>query len=375
MPIQKDPHNPFFRCVEDSSEAIMISDPKGVLLYVNPAWQRIYGFSESEAVGQTPALLHSGLQSRSFYLEMWNRIRDPQVGHWKGELINRCKDGSLVPVLLTITPMRSPSSQISGYMGVAVDIRFRKELEAKVAHQDRLASVGLLASGIAHEIGTPLGVIRGRAEMIAQQLPSFALEAQPAARVQKSLEVIVGQTDRISRLIQSLLGVSRSFGELQLENTEPKRIIDDVLALIGQNLRTDRVHIFLDIEPGIEVIADPFRLQHILLNLITNSIHAIRKAIQDQKKEGHQLTIALRRQGPSHVLLSITDTGCGIPRSLLHEIFKPFFTTKDVGEGTGLGLSIVSQLIQEIEGSIEVESQEGVGSTFTLTLKATADDR
>ncbi len=363
-----DPQNAFFRCVEDSSEAIMISDRSGTLLYVNPAWQRIYGFSANEAIGKTPGLLHSGLHSKLFYDKMWEQIRDPKVGHWKGELINRCKDGSLVPVLLTITPVRSTHGEITGYMGVAVDVRFRKDLEAKVAHQDRLASVGLLASGIAHEIGTPLGVIRGRAEIIAGNLDAAGGDPATIARIQKSLEVIVGQADRISRLIQSLLGMSRSFGELQLRTFEAKQVIDEVLALVGQNLRTDRVSIHLDIEPGLEVIADSSRLQQIILNLLTNSTHAIRKAMRLGRTSGHEVTIRLKSYG-DRVLLSVTDSGCGIPEQMLNEIFKPFFTTKDVGEGTGLGLSIVTQLVKEIDAEIEVRSTEGVGTTFTIALR------
>jgi PAS domain S-box-containing protein len=368
MEIRIDPQNAFFRCVEDSSEAIMISDRAGMLLYVNPAWRRIYGFSSEEAIGRTPALLHSGLHSKPFYDKMWAQIRDPQVGHWKGELINRCKDGTLVPVLLTITPVRSAQGEITGYMGVAVDVRFRKELEAKVAHQDRLASVGLLASGIAHEVGTPLGVIRGRAEMISGQLDSVGGDSATVARVQKSLEVIVSQADRISRLIQSLLGMSRSFGELQLRTFEAKQVIDEVLALVGQNLRTDDVSIHLEIEPGVEVVADSSRLQQIVLNLLTNSIHAIRKAMRQGRTTGHEVTIRLKSYG-DRVLLSVTDSGCGIPEKMLNEIFKPFFTTKDIGEGTGLGLSIVTQLVNEIDAEIEVRSTEDVGTTFTVALK------
>jgi PAS domain S-box-containing protein len=368
MDIRIDPQNAFFRCVEDSSEAIMISDRSGKLLYVNPAWEQIYGYSSADAVGQTPALLHSGLHSKPFYDQMWARIRDPKIGHWKGELINRCKDGTLVPVLLTITPVRSADAEITGYMGVAVDIRFRKELEAKVAQQDRLASVGLLASGIAHEIGTPLGVIRGRAEMISGQLEASGADGATSARIQKNLEIIVGQADRISRLIQSLLGMSRSFGELEFRAFEPKRVIDEVLALVGQNLRADRVAIHLDLEPGVEVIADPSRLQHIFLNLLTNSIHAVRKAMKLGRTEGHEVAIGLKSTG-ERVLLSVTDSGCGIPEKMLNEIFKPFFTTKEVGEGTGLGLSIVSQLVGEIQATIDVKSTEGVGTTFTLSLK------
>src|SRR5690606_13193606 len=105
-------------CVEDSDEAIMISDRKGTLVYVNPAWCRIYQYTAEEAVGNTPSLLHSGIQDKSFYRKMWDDITNPEKGSWKGELVNRAKDGTLVPVLLTITPYRGDDGSILGYMGI-----------------------------------------------------------------------------------------------------------------------------------------------------------------------------------------------------------------------------------------------------------------
>jgi len=192
--LELDHQSVFFRCVEDSNDAIMVSDRGGKLVYVNPSWQRVYGYTAEQAVGETPRLLHSGIQDDGFYREMWSRISDPAVGYWKGELVNRAKDGTLVPVLLTITPFRGPGGSILGYMGIAVDISWRKEMENKVAQQYRLATIGVMASGLAHEIGTPLGVIRGRAELMQMQSENGV--------IRRNAEVILGQSDRISRIIQ-----------------------------------------------------------------------------------------------------------------------------------------------------------------------------
>lgn len=362
MNLSIDPQNVFFRCVEDSSEAIMISDPKGTLQYVNPAWVRTYGYSRDEALGKTPSLLHSGLHSKAFYQSMWKEIRDTELGFWKGELINRCKSGELIPVLLTITPVKSAEARIIGYMGVAVDIRFKKELEAKVAHQDRLASIGLLASGIAHEIGNPLGVIRGRAELLQNESLS--------ALAKKGVDVILKQTDRISHLIQSLLGFGRNFGELRLEWVNPAPVFDEVLSLVGENLRSQLANARYEVEPGTLIWADRSRLQHILLNLTLNGTQAIQKAISQGRDGTHELVLSARTdQKTGCTLVSVRDTGCGIESTHLKEIFKPFFTTKDVGEGTGLGLSIVSQLSAEMEAQVEVDSTVHVGTEFTIRFK------
>ena len=354
--ISQDRSNVFFRCVEDSNEAIMITNLEGKLIYINPAWSKIYGFTPQEALGKSPALLHSGHQSREFYNEMWESIRDPARGHWKGELINRAKDGRLVPVLLSITPTRDLNGGITGHMGIALDYTKKKELEARVAHQDRLASIGILASGLAHEVGTPLGTIRGRAE--------FLMMSAKDSITRKSLETIVSQIDRISKLIRSLLRVSRSSGEIRIRDIRPLEVVQEVLALVGQNLSQDSVELKIDLPPEHLILADFERSEQILLNLVMNSIHALRKASQRPHAQ-HFLSIRSETR-KDRVALLVQDSGCGIPEENLGKIFQPFFTTKETGEGTGLGLSIVLQLAREMNAEIMVESKVGVGTAFTV---------
>lgn len=356
-----DRNNIFYRCVEDSNEAIMISDKSGRMVYVNPAWTQLYGYTRDEARGHTPRLLHSGLQEPGFYREMWESLLDPKRGHWKGELVNRTKTGVLVPVLLTITAFRGEGGDILGYMGIAVDVTYKRELEAKVAHQDRLASIGLLASGLAHEVGTPLGVVRGRAE--------FLLMTAEDPGVRRSLETITAQIDRISKLIRSLLRVSRSFGDVQRAPVLLASVVDEVLSLIGQNLKHDNVEIRVELPDGLSALTDHGRLQQVLLNLVMNSTHAIRQALAAGQAGPHSLSIAGKRVA-DRVELTVADTGCGIAPEHMNRLFKPFFTTKDVGEGTGLGLAIVAQIMKELEGDISCHSVLGAGTRFTLHLPA-----
>jgi PAS domain S-box-containing protein len=356
-----DPQDIFFRCVEDSNEAIMITDKDGRLAYVNSAWCRIYGFTREEALGQTPRLLHSSTQPTPFYQDMWRNILDPTIGHWKGELLNKAKDGTLVPVLLTITTFRS-NGEIAGYMGIAVDMTYKKELEAQLAQQDRLASIGLLASGVAHEVGTPLGVIRGRAE--------FLLMKAEDQTVRNNLEVITSQIDRISKLIRSLLRVSRNFNAVHLEEISPSAVVSEVLALVGQNLHRDDVEIRVKMLENLKVMADFNRLEQVILNLVMNSIHAIRKAKEDGRKNDHYLLIEAVTIDNGRTTIRVDDSGCGIPPENMKKLFKPFFTTKDVGEGTGLGLAIVAQLMHEMSGRVSVDSTTNRGTSFTLVLSS-----
>ncbi len=350
--------NIFYRVVEDAGEAIMITDVKGMLIYVNPEWSKVYGYSREEAIGSTPRLLHSGLQSHEFYEQMWTDIRNPKIGFWKGEVQNRSKKGVIVPVLLTITPYRGDAGAIEGYMGIAMDLTKKKELQAQIVHQDRLASVGMLASGLAHEIGTPLGVIRGRAEFLGMQSTQDS--------VKKGLEVIVSQIDRISKLIQSLLRVSRGTGDIRLEAVSVGKVFAEVKNLLQKDFSLSKTDFILENPTDIRVIADFHRLEQVFLNLSMNALHAIKLA-RDQGRDEHRVKIEVQALN-SRVSLKVSDTGCGIPAENLKKLFQPFFTTKQIGEGTGLGLSIVAQIVHEMNGEIMVESKVGVGTTFSIIL-------
>ncbi len=243
-------------------------------------------------------------------------------------------------------------------MGIALDYTKRKELEARVAHQDRLASIGILASGLAHEVGTPLGTIRGRAE--------FLMMGSKDQTTKKSLETIVSQIDRISKLIRSLLRVSRSSGEIRLRELQPSEVVQEVLSLVGQNLSQDSVELRVDLPAQHTSPAYFERMVHNLLILVMNAILSIRKV---PRRPDHPHFLVIRSEHrKNRVAIIIEDSGCGIPADHLGKIFQPFFTTKDVGEGTGLGLSIVLQLAREMNTEITVESQVGQGTKFTLLI-------
>ena len=358
----------FLRCVEDCFEPIMLTDRSGRLTYVNPAWVLTYGYSKEEAIGSTPRLLRSSGQSDAFYRAMWGEILNPEIGFWRGEVLNRAKDGHLVPVLLTITPYRESSGAIAGYMGIAVDLSDQKKMEHQILHQDRLASIGMLAGGLAHEIGNPLGVIRGRAELVLKQI-----RGNEAA--EKNLEIIVGQIDRISGLIQSLLHVSRAPARAStvLSDVNLKTIVDEVLILVGEECR--RIGIDLK-SAGLNhlIRADSSHLQQLFLNMFINSMNAIEELRIEEKAEGrpsknHLIEVTATSADDGVLRVVIRDSGCGISPENIDKLFQPFFTTKDPGKGTGLGLSIVSKLAAEIGATVSVTSEGlGSGAAFTLTF-------
>jgi PAS domain S-box-containing protein len=356
----------FFDCVEKCSEPVMLSDAFGQLTYVNPAWTRVYGYSKEEALGKTPRLLRSKFQSDAFYLDMWKQIRDPKVGYWRGEMVNQAKDGHFVPVLLTITPFKDPlkkTNEVEGYMGIAIDLTAQKSMEVKAMQQDRLASAGLVASGLAHEIGTPLGVIRGRAEFLL-------MEVENNDSLRSGLDVIIAQIDRVSKLIQTFLKASRPPKDVEVSCVSLLPIVQDVLALASQHARKLGIEICIQIEPSTSVWADANQLHQVFLNLFINAVHAIEKQKEsgDNSDKVHQIKIQSNTT-EDRVSILITDTGCGMSEDILSKIFHPFFTTKDVGKGTGLGLAISSQIVAELKGTIKASSLgPGMGSTFIVSL-------
>jgi PAS domain S-box-containing protein len=354
-------HNIFFRCVEDSNDAIMITDRQGVLVYVNRAWERIYEYTSQDAIGNSPRLLRSKYQAQEFYLEMWRQILDPKIGFWKGELINKAKSGKEVPIFLTITPYRDALGSVQGYMGIALDMTHKKALEAQLIRQDRLASIGLLSSGLAHEVGTPLGVIRGRAEYLM-------LLAGENEKIKSGLEVIVQQIDRISKLIYSLLHLARVEKSETARPTIVLHSFQQVANLLEQKLQRGSIQIDLQLSDLIRVRAESDKLTQVALNLVMNAIHAI-EARTKREPDGPKCIRIVADEREHEWEISVSDTGTGITPSALDHLFKPFFTTKEVGEGTGLGLAISQQICQSWGGSLSADNNpKEQGAVFKILL-------
>ncbi len=235
------------------------------------------------------------------------------------------------------------------------------EREAQILVQDRLASVGLLASSLAHEIGTPLGVIRGRAEYL-----ELKLRSDPD--IKKNADVIISQIDRVSKLIRSLLNLARGDGTKRVGRVNLSEVVEEVLELMGHEFRKFEIDLRNDLAPQdpVYVKAEPGPLHQVLLNLLVNSVHAIDS---ERKRSGgrHFIRISAENLGDSWGI-SIMDSGCGISEANMKNLFKPFFTTKDIGSGTGLGLATSYRIIESWGGAIEVKSKEGQGAEFRLVL-------
>lgn len=243
------------------------------------------------------------------------------------------------------------------------DLTNRKNMEAQILQQDRLASLGLLASSLAHEIGNPLSVIRSRAEMAESK-------ADEGSLLIKDLHIIISQIDRISKLVRSLLHLARG---KQVDHVEPvklDKVLDDVISLVRHELERKAIDLEMKVPAETMVSAESSQLGQVFLNLIINAVHAIEEARSSSSDYADQQgKISIHVNQKDHFTeISVQDSGHGISEKNMPHLFKPFFTTKDIGVGTGLGLATCYKLIQSWGGSIAVKSPKGNGAIFTVSL-------
>jgi len=227
--------------------------------------------------------------------------------------------------------------------------------EARAAAAEQLASVATLVTGLAHEIGTPMGVIRGHAESLES--------AVHGERAEWRLRMILEQIDRITSIIQSLLNIARPKRQLR-KSLDLAECVDSSLAFLTEKFRRKGVQIERSYADVPDVVGDPEKLQQIFLNLFLNAVDAM--------PEGGTLRVGLASQEPDLVRVVVSDTGTGIPTEDLGTIFDPCYTTKAAGNGNGLGLVVVKNIVREHGGQIEARSELGRGAEFEIQLPAAA---
>ncbi|MCF8033200.1 MAG: PAS domain S-box protein [Desulfarculaceae bacterium] len=357
--------------IDQSSDAVMITDPEGNIQYVNPAFTRISGYQQAEVLGRNPRLLRSGEQDPAFYQELWETIFAGRT--WHGDLVNQRKDGTLFTEEARISPVFDQSGAISNFVAIKTDIterlRLREErghMEEQMRQAQKMESIGRLAGGVAHDFNNMLSIISGYAEIAAEEVE----EHDP---LHKNLAQILDAAMRSRDLTRQLLAFAR-------RQTVSPRVIDlnEVLAksqkmlgrLIGEDidLRLIPCH---DVWP---VKLDPSQIDQIIANLAVNARDAI-SGVGGVSIETNNVTLDqefchnhMGLQPGDYVRLSFSDTGSGMDREILSQIFEPFFTSKKPGEGTGLGLSTVYGIVNQAGGLVDVYSEPGQGTTFNVYL-------
>ncbi len=249
------------------------------------------------------------------------------------------------------TPLLDNALEPYGTIIVFEDITEKISLQQRLLTSEKLASIGLLSAGVAHEINTPLTGISSYIQMLQKKLTD--------THYAQLLEKVEAQTDRVARIIKNLLAFARNPSDMSFHKVSLKDILEEILSLIDYKLKNMNIRLEIELAPVPPVNAQGERLQQVFINIILNALDAM--------PQGGTLGIRLAEEN-GQAAVRISDTGTGIKPEHMAHIFDPFFTTKGIGKGTGLGLSISYAIVKEHEGHIQVESEVGKGSTFTITL-------
>lgn len=381
----------WFFAIEQVEEAIVITDADGSMTYANPAFTKITGFSNDESIGENPRILKSEEQDPTFYQGMWGLLVDGNI--WRGELVNRRKNGDLYPAELTISPVRDDRGTIISYVGISRDITERKsreaasqareeELEGRVksrtaelessnlalqtarlaAEAANLAKSVFLAN-MSHEIRTPLNAVLGFAELLSGDETLGSDQQHQAATILDSGRTLLELLDAILQLSK----VEAGFSEITRTSFTPDSLLNYVKTVFQSQAETKGLSITVSSEPQCHNLSsDLGKLRQILVNLVSNAVKFTERGeinLRARCRETDRCRMELH--------LEVEDTGPGIDRDELAELSKPFrqgLAGRRTLTGTGLGLALCRQLVELLGGRLTISSEPGHGSTFKIVV-------
>jgi two-component system, sensor histidine kinase and response regulator len=372
--------------IEQSPNSIVITDTSAVIEYVNDAFLQVTGYERHEVVGANPRILHSGQTPHAVYDDLWDTLRRGDI--WRGEFINRRKDGTVYEEFAIISPVRQPDGRITHYLAIKEDIAEKKRIAAELEqHRHHLESLieertaellkakeeaesasrtktSFLAN-ISHEIRTPMNAIMG--------LTHLAQRDASNPEQQTRLSKVADAAQHLLSIINDVLDLSKiEAGKLTLEKLPFSLglVFNTARNLIAEKAEGKHLAVELEIDPALPgmLFGDPLRVQQILLNFLSNAIK-----FTERGKITLSAKLSLVSEADFVVRCEVRDTGIGIAADVQSRLFNPFeqadtSTTRRFG-GTGLGLAISRRLAEAMDGSIGVESQLGSGSTFWFTAR------
>jgi PAS domain S-box-containing protein len=397
--------------VFEAREGMVVTDAEGIVLRVNRAFTESTGYTAEDVVGREMShLLKSSRHDEAFFAAIWEAIR--QTGLWKGEVWSQRKNGEVYPQWVTITAVRSSADVLTHYVVTLTDITDRKRLESEMAQRieelktlndrleeaqtqllqaEKMAAVGQLAAGIAHEINNPVGFVNSNLgtlkeyvtallqlidayRPLADACPPGHPALQEVNQLLQNVDLAFIRDDGLSLLAESRDGLERvkrivadlkdfsRVGESQWQSADVHKCLDSTLNVVASEIK-DRAVVIKEYGVLPEIMCMPFQLNQVFMNLLLNAAHAI--------KERGTITLRTGRAAET-IWIEVEDSGVGIPAEDLKRIFEPFFTTKPVGAGTGLGLSVSYGIVQKHRGRIEVRSELDKGTVFRVILPISA---
>jgi two-component system, NtrC family, sensor kinase len=350
--------------LESLADGLLVVDLDDRVVRWNSALERLYGIASEEASGQSLASI--------FDAPFVDAVRAARRDTPEGATLSRIplhargmRHGGALIVNAAVVPLRASAHGRLVTVGTIViieDVTGRVQLEEQLQISEKMASIGLLAAGVAHEVNTPLTGISSFTQMLLEG-------ADPDDPRTRLLEKIERQTFRAAKIVNGLLTLSRPAAAASGDRglVDLNIVVADVLGLLEHQFEMHRIKVRRECcDMPATVLGMEHKLQQVFLNLFLNA--------KDAMPKGGWLSVSTRVDG-GRIVAEVADTGSGIPNEYLARIYDPFFTTKAIGRGTGLGLSITYGIVREHGGSIDCDSAEGHGTRFTLTLPAAATDR
>ncbi|MCD4692478.1 MAG: PAS domain S-box protein [Calditrichales bacterium] len=345
------------------SECVDVTDMDGKIIFINDAFLNTYGYNRKELMGKPISIIRSPRNSP----DAINAVLHATLqGGWQGESINKRKDGSDFPVLLSTSVIKDERGNPFALIGVGRDITERKHLETQLQQSQKMEAIGSLAGGVAHDFNNLLTIIRGYSKLILSRLDK-----------DNPLYKNITQIDKAGEHAESLTNQLLAFSRKQI--LQPKvvalnELISELEKMVGR-LIGENIELSVSLDPELGYIkADPHQIEQVIMNLVVNARDAMPeggKATIETKNvvlnKKYALKHRIEETGP-YVMLAISDSGVGMDKNTQTHLFEPFFTTKEKGKGTGLGLATVYGIIKQSGGYIWVYSEPGLGTTFKIYL-------
>lgn len=335
----------------DQAAVVAITDPAGLIIYVNEKFVKLSGYSSDELIGYSHRIINSNFHPPEFFRNLWKTISRGEV--WHGELRNKKKNGDYYWVDTTIVPFKNELGQIYCYVSIRFDITDRinqlKQIEddkLRLVHAEKMASLGELAAGIAHEIGNPLASISAWLEVLSSAIRSGKVEDLSFS---STLTNVREKVDRMSKILIGMLSYARDGSKDPETSVNLSLLVRNVLDYCSLKIRNCGITVSIRNFPEyVSYHCREAEISQVLVNLILNSCDAI--------CDNDIRWIEIRyHENDNAIIISIVDSGLGIPEPIVGQIMKPFFTTKKIGRGTGLGLSISTKILEAMGGNLKLD--------------------
>lgn len=365
--------------LDSATYLVIATDSKGLITQFNATAERTLGYKAQEVVGvKSPGIFHDPFEMAVRADELATQLNisvdanfevfslNAQVyGRYEREWTFTRKDGTQFPGFLSVTTLRNARGEITGYLGISHDLTEEKKMKENLERQrlsmastSKMAALGEMAGGIAHEINNPLTIIYGKADHLYRQIERDAFSKE---RILDDIQKIKLTSERIAKIVKGLRTFSRSGENDPFQCISIETVITETLAFCSERFKNQNVILEVSPMPGLDVECRSTQLSQVILNLLNNAFDAV------QLLPEKWVRLVVEATADAQVQISVTDSGGGIPPFVLDKLMQPFFTTKEVGKGTGLGLSVSQGIIQDHFGTLEVD-RSCKNTRFVITL-------